>query len=138
MATLSRDKFLVMCMGLLDTQATIQDLAELWKNTPTNSSLVEQHRLKCTIPSSDLTGHEILKNGGLNGGYSQTDRGEVSNFQTTVSILSDKISRLEARSKFQNTLQWITLIVFILLSVAIVYILKNEIQTLNGHCPKRY
>lgn len=57
-----------------------------------------------------------------------------------MSILTDKISRLEARCKFQNTLQWITLIVFILLSVAIVYILKNEIQTLNGHCPnpKRY
>lgn len=84
MATLGRDKFLVMCMGLLDTQATTQDLAELWKNTPTNSSLIEQHRLKCTIPSSDITGNEILKNGGFNGGYSQTDRGEVSNFQTTV------------------------------------------------------
>lgn len=45
-----------------------------------------------------------------------------------VSQLMETTRRLEARIKFNQKLQWITVLVFLLLSIAIVYILKIEIN----------
>lgn len=82
MPVLTKDKFLVMCMELsTDASTTSHDIAELWKNTSSTSSQVEQHRLKCWTPTStQLPGD---KNGSL---YTNTFEGDrqASHFATTV------------------------------------------------------
>lgn len=55
-----------------------------------------------------------------------------------VSQLMDTTKRLEARVKFNQKLQWFTVLVFLLLSIAIVYILKLEINNNSSeHCTSR-
>ncbi|XP_058829767.1 motile sperm domain-containing protein 2-like isoform X2 [Topomyia yanbarensis] len=138
--TLSREKFLVMCMGLSGELSTnTHDLAELWKNTSANSASVEQHRLKCSLPASLDDGS--MRNGmppygnaggdmyGAGAGFSGNggDK-QFLHFQQAVTQLRDSTQRLESQVKFNQTLQWISLALFLVLSVAIVYILKVEIK----------
>ncbi|XP_055529047.1 motile sperm domain-containing protein 2-like [Wyeomyia smithii] len=149
--TISREKFLVMCMALNNETSKTQDLAELWKNTPVSSASVEQHRLRCALPANldDGTmrnGMPPFGSGGAGGGDmygagvgSVTYSGDkqFSHFQQTVSQLNDATHRLESQVKFNQTLQWISLVLFLLLSVAIVYILKAEIKnTASEYCLK--
>lgn len=54
-----------------------------------------------------------------------------SHSQATQQLVNST-NRLESQMKFQQTLQWFTLVVIVLLSVAIVYILKMEIKNANG------
>ncbi|XP_058458227.1 motile sperm domain-containing protein 2-like [Malaya genurostris] len=138
--TLGREKFLVMCMALgNDLSTNTHDLAELWKNTAANSASVEQHRLKCSLPTNLDDGS--MRNGmpayggaggdmyGSGAGYSGNGADkQFSHFQQAVSQLRDSNQRLESQVKFNQTLQWISLALFLLLSVAIVYILKIEIK----------
>lgn len=145
--TLSREKFLVMCMGLGKEMSTnSHDVAELWKNTAANSGHIEQHRLKCAIPANlDLDlgfskgGMPLYGSagGGPGGDMNITGAGgfgavggdkQFQHFQQTIAQLGDANHRLESQLKFQQTLQWITLALFVVLSVAIVYILKAEIK----------
>lgn len=54
-----------------------------------------------------------------------------------ISQLVETTRRLESRVKFNQKLQWITVFVFLLLSIAIVYILKIEIhQNSPEYCLK--
>lgn len=54
-----------------------------------------------------------------------------------LSQLVDTTRRLENRIKFNQKLQWITVFVFLLLSIAIVYILKIEIHNNSSeYCSK--
>ncbi|KAJ6642474.1 Motile sperm domain-containing protein 2 [Pseudolycoriella hygida] len=132
MPLLSKDKFLVMCMELSsDTSTTSHDIAELWKNTASFSSQVEQHRLKCWMPTSTQLANDTTKNGSLYTSTFESDR-QGSHFASTVSQLVTTTNRLESQIKFNQTLQWVTLVVVILLSVAVVYILKMEIKNSNG------
>lgn len=152
MPVLTKDKFLVMCMELSsDASTTSHDIAELWKNTSSNSGQVEQHRLKCWTPTSTQLPGDAAKNGSLYTGSFEGDR-QVSHFNSTVSCsvffrsfrlnffsiftkvtqLVTTTNRLESQIKFNQTLQWVTLVVILLLSVAIVYILKMEIKNANG------
>lgn len=85
MPVLTKDKFLVMCMELSsDTSTTSHDIAELWKNTSSNSGQVEQHRLKCWTPTSTHLPGDATKNGSL---YTNTFEGDRqgSHFASTVS-----------------------------------------------------
>lgn len=146
--TLSREKFLVMCMGLGKEMSTnSHDVAELWKNTSANSGQIEQHRLKCSIPVNLDLDLGYSKGGmplyGSAGGGPVGDMNisgaggfgamggdkQFQHFQQTISQLSDANHRLESQLKFQQTLQWITLALFVVLSIAIVYILKAEIKS---------
>uniref|UniRef100_U5EYC4 Putative phosphatidylinositol transfer protein pdr16 n=1 Tax=Corethrella appendiculata TaxID=1370023 RepID=U5EYC4_9DIPT len=144
---LNREKFLVMCMRLgVDASTSSQDLAELWKNTSLGSNLVEQHRLKCALPAN-YSNDSLSKNGtpylnassGMIGGdlsnpvpnFGGADR-NLTQFQTTVTRLNDTIQRLETRIKFNQTLQWITIAIFLLISIAMIYILKLEINNNNS------
>lgn len=155
MPVLTKDKFLVMCMELSsDATTTSHDIAELWKNTSSYSSQVEQHRLKCWTPTSTHLPGDGAKNGNLFNSTIEGDR-QISHFSSTVghfyflsydsfynefnvkfigqvTQLVATTNRLESQIKFNQTLQWVTLIVFVLLSVAIVYILKIEIKNSNG------
>uniref|UniRef100_A0A1Q3G2D9 Putative conserved plasma membrane protein n=1 Tax=Culex tarsalis TaxID=7177 RepID=A0A1Q3G2D9_CULTA len=140
--TLSKEKFLVMCMGLGKEMSTnSHDVAELWKNTLPNSGQIEQHRLKCSIPANlDLDlgfskgGMSMYGSAGPSGDMNYAGAGGFGamagdkQFQQTIAQLSDANHRLESQLKFQQTLQWITLALFVVLSVAIVYILKAEIK----------
>lgn len=83
MPVLTKDKFLVMCMELSDASTTSNDIAELWKNTSSNSSLVEQHRLKCWTPTSTHLPGDGAKNGTLYANPFEGDR-QVSHFASTV------------------------------------------------------
>jgi hypothetical protein len=57
---------------------------------------------------------------------------QTAHLQTTISQLNDTVHRLEQQVKFNQTLQWISIFLFFLLSIAIVYILKSEIQNSNS------
>lgn len=145
MNTLNREKFLVMCMSLGNDMSTAShDLAELWKNTSANSASVEQHRLKCSLPINMDDGS--MRNGlGLYGGPGGDMYGagvglvggggdkQFSNFHQVLSQLADSTNRMEAQVKFNRTLQWILLGLMLLLSIAIVYILKAEIRDSAAH-----
>jgi hypothetical protein len=49
----NKDKFLVMCMALPDSESLTNDeIANLWKEVTASSAEVEQHRLKCTMPTN--------------------------------------------------------------------------------------
>jgi hypothetical protein len=50
---MNKDKFLVMCMPLPeDNPLTTDEISNLWKGVNAGSPEVEQHRLKCTVPTS--------------------------------------------------------------------------------------
>lgn len=139
---LNREKFLVMCMAFThDLSTSSQDLADLWKNTPPSSASVEQHRLKCTMPANLDDGS--LRNGmplhpgagagdmlGASAGYSGGggDRSELFHFQQVVAQLNETTQRLETQAKHNQRTQIISIVMFLLLSIAIVYILKAEIK----------
>lgn len=56
-----------------------------------------------------------------------------------VAQLAETTSRLEAQIKFSQTLQWISMLVFLCLAVGIVYILKTEINSSTAdYCVKRH
>lgn len=74
---------------------------------------------KSPVASSRLPCHFHLRTYPLNAIYTIF-------FQ--LSQLVDTTRRLETRIKFNQKLQWITVFVFLLLSIAIVYILKIEIH----------
>lgn len=94
MPVLSKDKFLVMCMELSsDASTTSHDIAELWKNTSSNSIRVEQHRLKCWMTSS-IQSSEMAKNGSLYTGPFEGDR-QISHFNSTVSKF--EVFKIQAR-----------------------------------------
>lgn len=139
--TLNREKFLVMCMAFgSDMSSSSHDLAELWKNTSANSASVEQHRLKCLLPAN--LDDNSLRNGmppygggaggdtfGAGAGYAVggADK-QLMHLQQVVSQLNDSNHRLEAQFKHNQMIQWITVVLFLVLSIAIVYILKAEIK----------
>lgn len=50
----------------------------------------------------------------------------------TINQLSETVHHLNQQVKSQQSLQWITIFVFVMISVAIVYILKIEIQQQNA------
>ncbi|XP_031618036.1 motile sperm domain-containing protein 2-like [Contarinia nasturtii] len=142
---LNKDKFLVMCMEINDLNASQQDIADIWKNTQNNSLSVEQHRLKCSLgPNVNLNASNTIvgdmsKNSSMflnNGGVIDTDR-QWLHVSNSVSQLVETTRRLETRIKFNQKLQWITVFVFLLLSIAIVYILKIEINNNSSeYCMK--
>uniref|UniRef100_A0AAG5D9E4 MSP domain-containing protein n=1 Tax=Anopheles atroparvus TaxID=41427 RepID=A0AAG5D9E4_ANOAO len=159
--TINREKFLVMCIGVAnDISSNPQELAELWKTISAKSGSVEQHRLKCALPVNfDESGMDsVFGSSGGNitsgtdhygsvpsyGGGGMTPMGgdkQMAHLQQTIAHLNDTTHRLEAQVKRNHKLQWITCILFVLLSVAIVYILKVEIKsnasqycsTIEGH-----
>uniref|UniRef100_A0A182KBJ3 MSP domain-containing protein n=1 Tax=Anopheles christyi TaxID=43041 RepID=A0A182KBJ3_9DIPT len=150
--TINREKFLVMCIGLTnEISSSPQELTELWKNISAKSASVEQHRLKCALPVNfDESGLESMFGGGttagnmtagpdqyglMGGSYaggSMMSMGadkQMSVLQQTISHLNDTTHRLEVQVKRNHRFQWITCVLFVLLAIAIVYILKIEIKS---------
>lgn len=139
---LNREKFLVMCMAFTnDLSTSSQDLADLWKNTSPSSATVEQHRLKCSMPAANME-ENTLRNGlplhvgtgagdifGAGAGYSGSGSdNQLLHFQQVMAQLNETTQRLETQAKHNQRTQIISIFVFLLLSIAIVYILKAEIK----------
>lgn len=78
-----KDKFLVMGM-VLASNTTDKDIPDLWKNTPSASPNVEQHRLKCTVAQGVID--ENLKN------FTYSGKLESSFHNTSTSSESHTVS----------------------------------------------
>lgn len=130
-ATLNRDKFLVMAMHINEGDFNDStNLAEVWKNVSSSAVSVEQHRLRCTL--GDTSGDISIKNGKTYETFESSGSGDYrSNTQTSLNLQIIKDSLLELRSQQRSAqkLQWLTIILFIVLSVSVIYILKVEIKT---------
>ncbi|XP_055377202.1 motile sperm domain-containing protein 2-like isoform X4 [Condylostylus longicornis] len=129
-SVMSKDKFLVMCMQMPeDVKPNIQAITELWKNTPPTSLQIEQHRLKCTLPNQPIIG-DGFKNGRIVGGHIDSNDipGQIQNLSSTLCQQVQINQKLQSQLKFTQTLQWILLIAYIILSIGIVYVLKKEIN----------
>lgn len=104
-----------------------QHLTDFWKNLSSNSH-IEQHRLRCTL--GDTTGEISINNkNGIT--FESSGSGDHrSNVQTSHSLQSIKDSLAELRSQTRSTqrLQWLTMVLFIILSINVIYILKIEIK----------
>lgn len=137
-ATLARDKFLVMCMSLPAGSGAgggddAQHLAEMWKTSSSNN--VEQHRLRCTLADGITDG--VMKNGKAfessfestlgGGGGGGSSLGAAGGGQALHAI-QDQLQELRSATRTNQVLQWITMLLFVLLSLAIVYIIKFEIK----------
>jgi len=122
--TLSRDKFLVMCMSLpAGTEHDSLHLAEMWKNTSTASTSVEQHRLRCVLAEGVP---DAVKNG--KPGFESSFESTGISANTSSLHLQEQIQELRSAAKFNQTLQWITMALIVFLSIAVVYIIKFEIK----------
>lgn len=79
-----------------------------------------------------------MNNDAMSAGYhnlsSSSSTGiKPSNLQATVNHhLSENMLQMQNQMKSLQSLQWITIFVFVMLAAAIVYILKIEIQNQNS------
>lgn len=62
----------------------------------------------------------------------QVQAANQQHYQATVSQLRETVNQLNNQVKNQQSLQWITIFVFVMISIAMVYILKMEIQNSNS------
>jgi ABC-type phosphate transport system permease subunit len=67
-----------------------------------------------------------------NGTKQSMQQPNQQHLQATISHLNETILHLNNQIKTQQSLQWITIFVFIMISIAMVYILKMEIQNSNS------
>ncbi|XP_055840563.1 motile sperm domain-containing protein 2-like isoform X2 [Episyrphus balteatus] len=132
----SKDKFLVMCTPLPDDMDVNNSdmLAGFWKALPPNSPNVQQHRLQCICPQSSQGNN--MHNGHA---YSE-DVGDGKNISGVDLVqLSETIKRIDQRTRLSVNLHWLSLMVFIIVSIALTYIIKQEIQGQNSDsCSKRF
>uniref|UniRef100_W8B9Y4 Motile sperm domain-containing protein 2 n=2 Tax=Ceratitis capitata TaxID=7213 RepID=W8B9Y4_CERCA len=138
-----KDKFLVMCMlAPVGIEPSQQSMSEAWKMKPQASSDIEQHRLTCNYKGSTSGASTPCTCGSPDEGFSSTKG-------TTTSDLSTQAKLLESQLRFTQILQCITLVFLLGLCVAVVYLLKTQLNQLNacvgdeecsastagGHCP---
>ncbi|XP_063702878.1 motile sperm domain-containing protein 2-like [Culicoides brevitarsis] len=124
--TWNRDKFLVMCMSLgADASTDQQHVAELWKNTPSSSASIEQHRLRCQLPDDTKEG---VKSGSVFDSFDSSSNRTQTQMNHTLTCITETLHRLEGQTRWTQTMQWVSCLLFIVLSVAIIYILKIEIN----------
>ncbi|XP_055915491.1 motile sperm domain-containing protein 2-like [Eupeodes corollae] len=133
----SKDKFLVMCTPLPeDIDVNNSDmLAGFWKALPSNSPNVQQHRLQCICPQNN-------QGNNMHNGHAYSDDmgdGGKNINNTHLLQLSESIKRIEHRTNLSFNLHWLSLLVFIIVSIALTYIIKQEIQgQKSDSCSKRF
>ncbi|CRK92777.1 CLUMA_CG006279, isoform A [Clunio marinus] len=147
---INKDKFLVMCMVLPEGQPLTNDeVSNMWKEVSANSSEVEQHRLKCAIPTGITTATinnpdmssetfteagiiNVLSNDISHNGMKQSVSQSQQHLHATINQLNESLNQLNQQIKAQHSLQWMSIFMFIVISIVIVYILKIEIQNSNS------
>lgn len=79
---------------------------------------------------------ESIALGSLNMAHNGTKQSgslnQQQHLQATISQLNENVNQLSQQTKSLQSLQWITIFLFIMFSIAIVYILKMEIQNSNS------
>lgn len=78
---------------------------------------------------------ESIAVGSLNMAHNGTKQSNPMNqqhLQATIGHISDSVNQLSQQTKSVQSLQWITIFLFVMLSIAVVYILKMEIQNSNS------
>jgi hypothetical protein len=97
------------------------------QNTSTTNAAVEQHRLKCAPPNNVI--EDGFKNtNACNTNMSEADK-QLLQYRATITNLTESTRRLETQLKFNQTLQTISIGLFLLMSIVIIYILKSEIKS---------
>lgn len=128
-ATITRDKFLIMAMQITDGDFNdSQNLTDVWKSVSSTSEKIEQYRLRCAL---DTSGDVSIKNNKAYDTFDSAGSGDYrSNIQLSHSLQTIKDSLFELKHQQRSTqrLQWLTIILFIVLSVTVIYILKVEIK----------
>lgn len=132
-ASINRDKFLVMATTLSDGQVNdSQHLTEFWKNISSTTGTVEQHRLRCVL--GDQTDEMLFNN--TNGKMYETfessgsgDHRFNAQLSHNLQAIKDNLQELKSQQRSMQKLQVIAMILFILLSITVIYILKVEIQS---------
>ncbi|XP_075162191.1 motile sperm domain-containing protein 2-like [Haematobia irritans] len=115
-----KDKFLVMCIPAVDVQA--QNIVEYWRKVGQQDPNMEQHRFYCTYVDDGSSTQTTMANGV--GGNSSGDKKEDHSLAAT--------RKLEKQLKFTQTLQWVTLIILFILSMAVIYLLKLQMLDDEG------
>ncbi|XP_067646242.1 motile sperm domain-containing protein 2-like isoform X2 [Eurosta solidaginis] len=129
-----KDKFLVMCMPApVGIEPSQQSMSEAWKMKPPTGSDVEQHRLTCSYrggaaSAATTPGTCVCGARGPDEGFT-TVKGT-----NTVSDLSSQAKLLEKQLRFTQILQCITLVFVLALSVAVVYLLKTQLNSISDEC----
>ncbi|KAK2576563.1 hypothetical protein KPH14_005236 [Odynerus spinipes] len=117
---LNNDRFLVMCLPVKNVTATAQELTTIWKS----GKPAEQHRLRCCDGTSE--NNEVQKT------YSILSSGSKEEYHHTVDALCYQVSRLEQNCnqlyKEIKYLQIFSIIMTVLMAIAVIYILRNDIQ----------
>ncbi|XP_011195969.2 motile sperm domain-containing protein 2-like [Zeugodacus cucurbitae] len=129
-----KDKFLVMCMPApVGIEPSQQSMSEAWKMKPQNGNDVEQHRLTCNYRSgtsaASTPGTCACGKTAFSGG---PDEGFASTKSTNTSDLSTQAKLLESQLRFTQILQCITLVFLLGLCVAVVYLLKAQLNHMPG------
>ncbi|XP_013116417.1 motile sperm domain-containing protein 2 isoform X2 [Stomoxys calcitrans] len=114
-----KDKFLIMCVPALDVQP--QHVVEYWRKVGQDSPDMENYRFLCSYTDDDKSTPKVIANGV---GSSPVDN--ARDYSAT------ETRKLEKQLKFTQTLQWITLVVLFILSIAVIYLLKLQIVNDEG------
>lgn len=132
----NRDKFLIMCKPLDEDQTeeglSVDAIHKEFKSSLETNSTIEMHRIRCIYPATGEH-NEVQKSAEAVDSHSAQHRGMApADWQHAMSNspvgLSDQVQRLERQIRFSQTLQYVTILLFFVLSLAIVYLLKMEIK----------
>ncbi|KAI4471658.1 motile sperm domain-containing protein 2 [Holotrichia oblita] len=121
---LSKDKFLLMSMPIDTTELSHQQLTDLWKNVSNKN--VSQHRLRCAqIEAINRNGNAVMVGG------DDADDAHYKQLTTNINTLMDCQAKLHKAVDRTQFLQWVLIGVTILFSIAVIYIVKSEIKSIN-------
>lgn len=122
----SKDKFLIMCLPAVDIQTS--QIVDFWKKQGNNAANVEQHRLCCVYKDASVgvgsSGTAIISNG-----YSASSGDKK--MESSVKA-SDETRKLEKQLRNTQILQIVTLAFLVLLSIAVIYLLKLQLCNDEG------
>jgi hypothetical protein len=74
----------------------------------------------------------VTSSGLIHNGNKQPLPINQQHLHSTINQLNETVIHLNQQVRTQQSLQWITIFLFVMISIAIVYILKMEIQNSNS------
>lgn len=118
-----------MCMPLPNGHGDhdASHLTDLWKSMAASGTNIEQHRLRCNV-ADGVTDASAMKNGKTFDGSSSYETSTNLSSSLNLPGIHDQLQELRSATSFNQKLQWMTMFLVVLLSIAIVYIIKFEIQ----------
>lgn len=135
----NRDKFLIMCKlldeGETENNLTVEKIHLRFKHSAENNASIEHHRIRCIYPamntesqvfSTGLSGEPMAKE--MSDNHRQMSGNIGEQFGRSQLALSEQVQRLEGQVRFSQTLHYIAIGLFFIMSLAIVYLLKLEIK----------